>query len=124
MPLKTAIGPSAKNVHRKQEGKQTMAAPGYEAIQRNPKYQQLVRQRSVFGWSLTAVTLIIYFGFILLIGYAPKFLGIPIGGSVMTLGLPIGLFVIVSAFVLVWIYVARANATYDSLTRAIVEESR
>ena len=42
----------------------------------------------------------------------------------MTLGLPIGLFVIVSAFVLVWIYVARANASYDSLTRAIVEESR
>ena len=101
-----------------------MAALGYEAIQRNPKYQQLVRQRSVFGWTLTAVTLIIYFGFILLIGYAPKFLGIPIGGSVMTLGLPIGLFVIVSAFVLVWIYVARANASYDSLTRAIVEESR
>lgn len=101
-----------------------MAALGYEAIQRNPKYQQLVRQRSVFGWTLTAVTLFIYFGFILLIGYAPKFLGIPIGGSVMTLGLPIGLFVIVSAFVLVWIYVARANASYDSLTRAIVEESR
>nr|WP_294523656.1 DUF485 domain-containing protein [uncultured Rhodopila sp.] len=101
-----------------------MAALGYEAIQRNPKYQQLVRQRSVFGWTLTAVTLFIYFGFILLIGYAPKFLGIPIGNSVMTLGLPIGLFVIVSAFVLVWIYVARANASYDSLTRAIVEESR
>jgi uncharacterized membrane protein (DUF485 family) len=101
-----------------------MAAQGYEAIQRNPKYQQLVRQRSVFGRSLTAVTLIIYFGFILLIGYEPKFLGIPIGGSVITLGLPIGLFVIVSAFVLVWIYVARANANYDSLTRAIVEESR
>jgi len=101
-----------------------MAAQGFEAIQRNPKYQQLVRQRSVFGWTLTAITLIIYFGFILLIGYAPKFLGIPIDGSVMTLGLPIGLFAIVSAFVLVWIYVARANASYDSLTRAIVEEAR
>jgi uncharacterized membrane protein (DUF485 family) len=46
------------------------------------------------------------------------------GSSVMTVGLPIGLFVIVSAFVLVAIYVARANRTYDSLTRAIIEESR
>jgi uncharacterized membrane protein (DUF485 family) len=101
-----------------------MAAQGYEAIRRNPKYQKLVKQRSVFGWSLTAVTLIIYFGFILLIGYEPKFLGTPIGGSVMTIGLPIGLFVIVSAFALVGIYVSKANATYDSLTRAIVEESR
>lgn len=101
-----------------------MATQGYEAIQRNPKYQELVRARSAFGWTLTAVTLIIYLGFILLIGYEPKFLGIPIGSSVMTIGLPIGLFVIVSAFVLVGIYVHRANAAYDSLTRAIVEESR
>jgi uncharacterized membrane protein (DUF485 family) len=101
-----------------------MAAQGYEAIQRNPKYQELVRTRSAFGWTLTVVTLVIYLGFILLIGYEPRFLGIPMGNSVMTLGLPIGLFVIVSAFVLVGIYVRKANAVYDKLTRAIVEESR
>jgi uncharacterized membrane protein (DUF485 family) len=101
-----------------------MAGQGYEAIQRNPKYQELVRTRSSFGWTLTVVTLVIYFGFILLIGYAPKFLGIPLGGSVMTLGLPIGLFVIVSAFVLVGIYVRRANSTYDGLIRDIIEKTR
>lgn len=101
-----------------------MAAQGYEAIQRNPKYQALVRTRSAFGWTLTAITLVIYFGFILLIGYEPKLLGVPMGNSVMTLGLPIGLFVIISAFALVGIYVRRANAEFDSLTRAIVEESR
>lgn len=101
-----------------------MAAQGYEAIQRNPKYQELVRTRSSFGWTLTVVTLLIYFGFILLIGYAPKFLGIPMGHSVMTIGLPIGLFVIVSAFVLVGIYVRRANSRYDVLIRDIVEETR
>jgi uncharacterized membrane protein (DUF485 family) len=100
-----------------------MAAQGYETIQRNPKYQQLIRQRSSFGWTLSAVMLIIYFGFILLIGYAPKFLGIPIGSGVMTIGIPIGLFVIVSAFVLVGVYVLRANSTYDSLIRDIVEDS-
>jgi uncharacterized membrane protein (DUF485 family) len=101
-----------------------MAAPGFEAIQRNPKYQELVRTRSSFGWTLTIITLVIYFGFILLIGYAPKFLGIRMGDSVMTIGLPIGLFVIVSAFVLVGIYVRRANSTYDTLIRAIIEETR
>jgi uncharacterized membrane protein (DUF485 family) len=100
-----------------------MAAQDYRAVQLNPKYQELVRTRSSFGWSLSAVTLIIYFGFILLIGYAPKFLGIPIGTSVMTIGLPIGLFVIVSAFVLVGIYVLRANSTYDRLIREIIEET-
>jgi uncharacterized membrane protein (DUF485 family) len=102
----------------------TMAAQDYDAIQRNAKYQKLVRARSSFGWTLSAITLIIYFGFILLIGYAPKVLGIPIGGSVMTIGLPIGLFVIVSAFVLVGIYVYRANSTYDGLIRDVIEETR
>jgi uncharacterized membrane protein (DUF485 family) len=100
-----------------------MAAQSYESIQQNPKYRELVRQRSILGWTLAAITLIIYFGFILLIAYAPKFLGTPIGSGVMTIGIPIGVAVIVSAFILVGIYVLRANATYDSLTREIVEES-
>ncbi len=101
-----------------------MATEGYESIQRNPNYIELVRQRSTLGWTLAAIMLIIYFGFILLIAYAPKFLGTPIGSGVMTIGIPIGVAVIVSAFVLVGIYVLRANATYDRLTRKIVEESR
>lgn len=101
-----------------------MAFQGYEAIQRNPKYQELVRRRSTFGWTLAAIMLAIYFGFILLIAYAPHFLGTPIGESVITIGIPIGVAVILSAFVLVGIYVARANALYDSLTREIVEEAR
>ncbi|WP_374306157.1 DUF485 domain-containing protein [Methylocella sp.] len=101
-----------------------MAFQGYEAIQRNPKYQELVRRRSTFGWTLSAIMLAIYFGFILLIAYAPHFLGTPIGSSVVTIGIPIGVAVILSAFVLVGIYVMRANALYDSLTRDIVEEAR
>lgn len=101
-----------------------MAATGYESIQQNPKYIELVRHRSALGWTLSAIMLIIYFGFILLIAYAPKFLGTPIGAGVITIGIPIGLAVIVSAFLLVGFYVFRANATYDSLTHEIVEESR
>ncbi len=101
-----------------------MAVQGYESIPRNPQYIELVKPRSSFGWTLAAIMLAIYFGFILLIAYAPKFLGTQIGSGVMTIGIPIGLAVIVSAFVLVGIYVLRANATYDGLIRDIVEESR
>ncbi len=101
-----------------------MATQGYETVQRNPKYQQLVKERLSFGWTLSVIMLTTYFGFILMIAYAPKFLGIPIGTGVMTIGIPIGLFVIVSAFVLVGIYVRRANAVYDSLISDIVDEAR
>jgi uncharacterized membrane protein (DUF485 family) len=96
----------------------------YEKIQKNPKYIELVRRRQIVGWSLSILMLIIYFGFILTIAYAPKFLGMPLGSGIMTVGIPIGLAVIVSAFVLTGIYVAIANSTYDELTRKIVEESR
>jgi uncharacterized membrane protein (DUF485 family) len=100
-----------------------MASLTYDQIIKNPKYQELVKRRSAFAWTLSALMLIIYFGFILLVAYAPKFLGMRIGTGVTTIGIPIGLFVIVSAFVLTAIYVSKANSKYDALIRRIVERS-
>ena len=48
----------------------------------------------------------------------------PLGAGVMTIGVPIGLFVIIAAFILTGIYVSKANAEFDQLTREIVEESK
>lgn len=99
-----------------------MTGQRYLEIASSPKYMKLVRKRSATAWTLSATMLAIYLGFILLIAYAPKFLGAPIGSGVTTIGIPIGLSVIVSAFVLTGIYVRKANATFDRLTREIVEE--
>jgi uncharacterized membrane protein (DUF485 family) len=96
----------------------------HEKIEQDPNYQELVRRRSSLGWTLTVIMLIIYFGFILLVAYAPKFLGTPLGAGVMTIGIPIGLLVIVSAFVLTGIYVIKANSEYDPLIRKIVGANR
>ncbi|WP_395666815.1 DUF485 domain-containing protein [Methylocella sp.] len=101
-----------------------MAFQSYEEIQQNPKYQELVRRRSSFGWTLSIIMLVIYIGYILLIAYAPHFLGTRIGDSVITIGIPIGVAVILSAFILVGVYVGRANALYDGLIHDIVEEAR
>ncbi len=101
-----------------------MAASAKE-IENNPKFQQLVAARKSLGWTLSAVMLAIYFGFILLVAFNKPFLGTPLAaGSVTTIGIVIGLAVIVSAFVLTGIYVSKANASYDALTKEIVEESK
>jgi len=100
-----------------------MTDPRLDAITRNPKYRRLVRSRAATGGALSVLTLTIYFGFIGLIAWNPQFLGAPIGDHVTTIGIPIGVFVIVSAFVLTGIYVVRANTTYDRLIREIIEES-
>ena len=94
-----------------------MAGNSHEKIEQDPNYQELVRRRSSLGWTLSLIMLIIYFGFILLVAYAPKFLGTPLGTGVTTIGIPIGLFVIVSAFLLTGIYVSKANSKYDPLIR-------
>lgn len=93
-------------------------------IEQDPNYQELVRRRSSLGWMLSAIMLVVYFGFIMLVAYAPKFLGTPIGTGVTTIGIPIGLSVIVLAFLLTGIYVRKANSSYDTLIRKIVEDYR
>jgi uncharacterized membrane protein (DUF485 family) len=101
-----------------------IAVSSLAKIEQDPNYQELVRRRSSLGWMLSLIMLIIYFGFILLVAYAPKFLGTPIGTGVTTIGIPIGLSVIVLAFVLTGIYVRKANSSYDVLIRKIVEDNR
>jgi uncharacterized membrane protein (DUF485 family) len=69
--------------------------------------------------------LVIYFGFILVIAFAPKLLGTPLfSGSVTTIGIPIGIGVILSAFILTGIYVKRANGEFDELTGRIKAKAK
>jgi len=100
-----------------------MADSGLDAIQSNPKYIQLVEQRRSLGLTLSATVFVIYFGFILLVAFAPTLLGASLTGGVTTIGIVVGLLVIVSAFVLTGFYVSRANSTYDTLTQEIIQES-
>lgn len=90
----------------------------------NPKFQELIAKRSAFAWTLSVIMLVIYFGFILLVAFGKQFLGTPMGAGVTTWGVPIGVFVIVSAFILTGIYVRRANGEFDELNRQILEESK
>jgi uncharacterized membrane protein (DUF485 family) len=101
-----------------------MAASSLESIQNNPKYKQLVAERSSLARTLTIAMIVIYFGFILLVAYAPGFLGASLTDGVTTVGILVGLLVIILAFALTGFYVSRANGEYDALTEQIVRESQ
>jgi len=93
-------------------------------IQNNPKYHELVKQRDVLAWTLTVLVLVIYYGFILLVAFAGDFLTQPISStSVIPIGVPIGVGVILSSIVLTAIYVYRANETFDPLIREIIQDA-
>ncbi len=100
-----------------------MAAARLEAIQKSAKYQHLVAARASLGVTLSIVVCVIYFGFILLVAFAPGFLGASLSGGVTTIGILVGVLVIVAAFLLTGYYVNRANSTYDTLTKEIIEET-
>ncbi len=91
-------------------------------IRANPKYEQLVSKRSTYGWVLTALMLIVYYGYILLVAFNKELLATRIGSGVTTWGIPIGLFVIVFTIVITGIYVRRANSEFDEMTDEIRKE--
>ena len=100
-----------------------MQDPVVARIEANPKYQALKRQRSRFGWLLTILMLLAYYGFIGLIAFDKEFLAKPIGAGVTTLGIPIAFGVIVFTIAITGLYVRRANGEYDRLTAKILEEA-
>lgn len=94
-------------------------------IKNNPKYNELVHKRSVFAWSLSALVLFMYCGFIMLIAFEPQFLATPIAeGRTITIGLPIGAGVILIAILTAGIYVRRANKEFDVLIKQLIEGSK
>lgn len=96
-----------------------------DRIKNDPDFLQLTRVRSKFAWTLTIVMLVIYFGFVLVIAFDPALLGTPLSeGSVTTVGIPVGVGVILSAFILTGIYVRRANGEFDELTAKIKAKAK
>ena len=96
-----------------------MAVNDRNSIFDNANFKTLVHERTRFGVTLTIVMLVIYYGFILLVAFGKGFLATKIGGGVTTIGMVIGLAVILSAFVLTGIYTQRANSRYDDLAEKL-----
>ena len=92
-----------------------------ERIAALPQYQELKAKRSSFGWWLTLAGMLSYYGFILLVAFNKPLLSQRLGDGVTTLGLPLGVSVIVFSILITWIYIRRANSEFDSLTEQIVK---
>lgn len=93
-----------------------------QRISTHPKYQELKRKRTRFGWTLTALMLIVYYGFVLLVAFDKPLLAQRMGDGVMTLGMPIGFGVILFTIAITAYYVNRANAEFDTLSDAVAKD--
>ena len=70
--------------------------PQIDRIVHSPQFQQLIAERTRFGWILTILMLVVYFGFIGLIAFDKELLA--------------------------GIYVVRANTRFDALSETLRRE--
>lgn len=97
-----------------------MAGPGsgHKGVRELPEFRALVRQRWLVSLALTAALLVGYFGFILTLAFDKAVLAAKVGEHV-TLGIPVGVGIIVFAWLLTGIYVWWANRVYDKSVKQI-----
>jgi uncharacterized membrane protein (DUF485 family) len=85
------------------------------AAERSPEFRELVRKKRRFVVPATVFFLSWYFGFIILTGYAPDFMG----REFLTDGLTVGYVLALSQFVMAWtlavMYLRRADREFDPL---------
>ena len=93
-----------------------------ERILQNPKFKEMVSKKARLSWTLTAIMLLVYVGFMLLVGYNKEFLMSSFSGGVTTWGIPLGLGIIVLSFVLCAVYSYIANNTLDQLNEDALKE--
>lgn len=95
-----------------------------QRVLRDPAFKELEQKRNKLGWTLSAITLVIYYGFILVVAFSPSTLATPLGGMTMTLGLPVGVGIILASILMTGIYVRRANSVFDALVTKIKENAK
>ncbi len=96
------------------------------AAERSEEFQQLVRRRRRFVVPATLFFLAWYFGFIILAGYAPDFMGEEFLTDGLTVGYMLALSQFVMTWVLGWMYLRRSDRVFDPLAaraRESVERS-
>ena len=95
-----------------------------DRVTKNPIFHEFIAMRSRYSIIMAIVSAAIYYGFILLVAFDKELLAKKVGAGVTSLGVPLGVGVIVITIVLTWIYVRRANTEFDATNEAIIKEAQ
>lgn len=79
------------------------------------EFQELVSARRKLSYSIALINIVSYFSFIFLVAFAPDFLGQTIGDSSISIGIYLGLALIIFSFLLTGIYLKVSNSKINKL---------
>jgi uncharacterized membrane protein (DUF485 family) len=91
------------------------AETDWQAVERSPEFRELVKRKRAFIVPATIFFLAWYFGFIILAGYAPDFMGREFLTDGLTVGYVLALSQFVMTWLLGWLYLRRADKVFDPL---------
>ena len=87
----------------------------WQAVERSPEFRELISKKKAFVIPATIFFLAWYFGFIILAGYAPDFMGREFITDGLTVGYVLALSQFVMTWVLGWMYLRRSDKVFDPL---------
>jgi uncharacterized membrane protein (DUF485 family) len=91
------------------------------AAERSPEFRELIKRKRAFVVPATIFFLAWYFGFIILAGYAPDFMGREFITDGMTVGYALALTQFLMTWGLGWWYLRKADRVFDPLAERAAE---
>ena len=93
----------------------------WEAAERSPEFRELIKRKRSFVVPATIFFLAWYFGFIVLAGYAPDFMGREFITDGITVGYALALTQFLMTWGLGWMYLRKADRVFDPLAERAAE---
>ena len=94
------------------------------SIANDPRYSELVRDRQRFSWTLTTITVVVYSAFVSLIAFDKPLMTRPIAGGATSIGVVLGVLMLIGTVAICAIYVRRANGIYDAAIADLLSDAR
>ena len=91
-------------------------------IVKNPRFIALARTRARVRWGLAALTILVFFGFVLMIVFARPMLATRVGDGLMPLGIVLATAMLLFVPVITGFYVQRAGTLFGRMNDELVEE--
>jgi len=95
-----------------------------DQIRQMPEYHALTQARKKILIPLSIIIVVAYFALVLTIGFFPHSLGASFLGGTTSIGVALGVGLILLCFVITGIYVTYANRTIEPLVKKIQDKAR
>lgn len=94
-----------------------------QRIINHPEFQSMAKKKTSLGIIFSIITLVVWFGYLLLVGFDPAMFASPVSAGATT---PVGFYIVLGIMIFVplitWMYVSKANGEFDTITRKVIDD--